>query len=561
MVQGLKFVMAISEREKSSVFLMANESGELFILKEVEGEERAAIFRRIQEQEIPFLPKIWEVFIEDGKTKVLEEYVEGQELSKLLTAQIQETDGFSYMEQLLQALQCMHRMQPPVIHRDIKPENILITEAGQLRLLDFDAAREWLDEGKESDTVCLGTRGYAAPEQFGFSQTDFRSDLYSAGIVCTRIAEQMALFGGRKKRLKKFLEKSTMFDPEERFQGADQMLLALKKVKDGNALQRVWNTPPGKCLVCLLFLLAAGLTFGAVNTLLRAKSAQEEAMKKEVIQGGTGQREVSQEDAGQEEPAQNIQTEKFDFDVLPDAFQRHVIHVRLTGRDKTKELQEMEDRPIPYDAEGADGFYSADQESPIGTDFPVLRFLKSNPQGLLFFDHRWESNEVTEVYLERYSPNGERLLERMYLPERDGCVIREGLLCIKVSSLRNLHEGIYYLRITARDGEKWEYYLQIHGEEEKVDNFAPRTIIPIQYYSVALENDVFFSIYNSPFGVKQVFCNEKAVPADQYLLTYDGKGVILQKDFFQNWQGDNPLELTFEMENGRKAYGRVIWIH
>ena len=84
------------------------------------------------------------------------------------------------MLQLCEAVSLLHSFS--IVHRDIKPANIIITQSGSLKLIDFDIARK-IKPKKEKDTQILGTVDYASPEQYGFSQTDERSDIYSMGVV------------------------------------------------------------------------------------------------------------------------------------------------------------------------------------------------------------------------------------------------------------------------------------------------------------------------------------------------------------------------------------------
>ena len=91
------------------------------------------------------------------------------------------------MHQLCECLDTLHTLNPPIIHRDIKPENIIYHD-NKVTLLDFGIAR-FLDSKKSKDTLILGSVGYAAPEQFGFHQSDARTDLYAVGVLCNEINE------------------------------------------------------------------------------------------------------------------------------------------------------------------------------------------------------------------------------------------------------------------------------------------------------------------------------------------------------------------------------------
>lgn len=76
----------------------------------------------------------------------------------------------------------LHRQNPPVIHRDVKPDNILVMGDGTVILTDFNIARH-VSGVKSRDTLIMGTAGYAAPEQFGFAESDARTDVYGLGAT------------------------------------------------------------------------------------------------------------------------------------------------------------------------------------------------------------------------------------------------------------------------------------------------------------------------------------------------------------------------------------------
>lgn len=170
------------------------------------------------------LPKIQEVLVEDGKLFLYEEFIHGKTLTQIIQqSEMIEIEALLKMTlELLDALIALH--SKGIIHRDVKPGNIMMTNDGVLKLIDFDAVRTF-DGGKETDTVQLGTVGFASPEQFGFAESDRRSDLYSVGVVMNVCAtkkypkEQLST----NKFLRPVILKATKLDPNDRYQSALEM--------------------------------------------------------------------------------------------------------------------------------------------------------------------------------------------------------------------------------------------------------------------------------------------------------------------------------------------------
>lgn len=133
----------------------------------------------------PTLPRIVDIIDDHQTVYIIMDYIEGESLNKVLDAygaQPQEA-VIEWAKQLSEVLDYLHTQSPPVIYRDMKPANIMLKPDGTVRLIDFGIAREY-KEGKEGDTEAIGTRGYAAPEQFGGKgQTDARTDIYSLGVT------------------------------------------------------------------------------------------------------------------------------------------------------------------------------------------------------------------------------------------------------------------------------------------------------------------------------------------------------------------------------------------
>ena len=156
---------------------------------------------------------------------VLEEYIQGDSLAFLLTgAHLTSQEARGITMQLCNALWVLHSLG--AVHRDIKPENVII-RGSQAVLIDFDASRIFKG-GISHDTQILGTTGYAAPEQYGITQTDQRADIYSLGvllnIMLTGKHPSRELASGR---LGRIVQKCTMVNPEKRYKNVLYLMEAL----------------------------------------------------------------------------------------------------------------------------------------------------------------------------------------------------------------------------------------------------------------------------------------------------------------------------------------------
>lgn len=230
-------IKLLRQSEKSTVQLVKEQGGErLFVRKILQG--RHQVYAVLREVAHPYLPMVYEVTFEGDSTIVVEEYIEGRSAG---SAALSEKQCRMIVRELCDVLVFLH--EKGIIHRDIKPSNILLAQDGHIRLIDFDAAR-MPKEHLEQDTVKLGTRGYAPPEQYGFSQTDERADIYALGVT----VEQ--LLGGKagKRRYQRVLSKCTNLDPDKRYRSVRQV----KK-----AFFAVWNWRAG--IAC-----AAAVVFAAV---------------------------------------------------------------------------------------------------------------------------------------------------------------------------------------------------------------------------------------------------------------------------------------------------------
>jgi Leucine-rich repeat (LRR) protein len=178
------------------------------------------------------LPAFIGEYQNEKTTCVVREFVQGNSLDKLAKEiKFTRQQSIDIVLQICDILIYLHGQNPPIIHRDIKPQNIIVNEQGKATLIDFNISRTY-DESAQEDTLCFGTKKYAAPEQYGFSQTDCRSDIYSLGILlCWLLTGNIDVQQVKKEisdhRLVSIINKCTAFDPKDRFKNAVQVRDAL----------------------------------------------------------------------------------------------------------------------------------------------------------------------------------------------------------------------------------------------------------------------------------------------------------------------------------------------
>lgn len=190
--------------------------------------DKRTIFYALSKISSPFLPHIYEVFFGED-TIVIEEYVDGVTLEQLINSSyiFSKKEVQRLFENLLSGLAALH--ENGIVHRDIKPSNIIIKPDGQAVLIDFSIARPY-SESRSADTELLGTIGYAAPEQYGFSQSDFRTDIYALGATLKAITFKKDV----PKHIIKAIERCAAFDPANRFQTINEIqhyLASRKRIK------------------------------------------------------------------------------------------------------------------------------------------------------------------------------------------------------------------------------------------------------------------------------------------------------------------------------------------
>ncbi len=197
------------------------------------------------------------------------DWIEGHTIADLVDSGREEpgmerTAALDCLISVTEKLVFLHGLNPALIHRDIKPQNIVVDEYGQCRLIDLGIARNYAD-GRDQDTVISGTRATAPPEQFGYRQTDARSDLYSCGVLL-----RYALTGDYREEadrrlpedIRRVVEKATRFDPAQRYPSAQALLNDLLTLRFGRpAAERKHSRilTPLLCVALAVSLIAAAM--------------------------------------------------------------------------------------------------------------------------------------------------------------------------------------------------------------------------------------------------------------------------------------------------------------
>lgn len=249
-----KILNKIGQGGMSVVYLAMNEkANKQWAIKEVrkDGRQDIEVVKQnlIAETDIlkklshPNLPSIIDVIDADDSFLIVMDYIEGNSLSHAIKENGAQPQAYviEWAKQLCDVLGYLHSRKPPIIYRDLKPANIMLRPNGEISLIDFGTAKEFMNDNVE-ETSCLGTRGYAAPEQYGGrGRTDARTDIYCLG------ATMYHLITGRSPAeppyemkpirwwdptlssgLEEIILKCTKSDPAERYQSCNELMFALE---------------------------------------------------------------------------------------------------------------------------------------------------------------------------------------------------------------------------------------------------------------------------------------------------------------------------------------------
>ncbi len=213
----------VKEDDKTSVSVVKDPKTGVIYTYKVLAVYDARVFKYLKDHEDVHIPKIYEYEERDGRLTVIEEYIRGETLDYVLqNRKLQKKEKVRILEEICDALEFLHSARPfPIIHRDLKPANVMLLEDSRVVLIDYDAAKVFTP-GKMRDTALIGTPGHAAPEQFGYAQSDERTDIYAVGVMIREMFPKDF-------RMKKIAAKATQMSPRDRYENVAEIKALLRR--------------------------------------------------------------------------------------------------------------------------------------------------------------------------------------------------------------------------------------------------------------------------------------------------------------------------------------------
>ena len=285
----------LKESEDSSTFLVKETAtGILCVLKW--GRNRQAEFLRnemeimekMADRKLSGIPKTYRIFEENGEVYLVREYIEGMSLAQMVLQKggISEAEICRISRKICQTAEQFQNPDEPMIHRDIKPENIVVTPGSEVVFIDFGTMRSYKKDGSR-DTFVVGTRGTAAPEQYGYTQTDQRTDVYAIGQTMLYMVSESYEMNqlsecAVSRRMKKIIEKACSFEPDKRYGDAAQLRRAVEKCQANNRKKVYKKAGAVFGLIAAGYILAIFSPDGTVIENKRSETAEQSAAEEQI---------------------------------------------------------------------------------------------------------------------------------------------------------------------------------------------------------------------------------------------------------------------------------------
>lgn len=285
----------LKESEDSSTFLVKETAtGILCVLKWGRNRQteflrnEMEIMKKMADRKLSGIPKAYRIFEENGEVYLVREYIEGMSLAQMVLQKggISEAEICRISRKICQIAEQFQNPDEPMIHRDIKPENIVVTPGGEVVFIDFGTMRSYKKDGSR-DTFVVGTRGTAAPEQYGYTQTDQRTDVYAIGQTMLYMVSESYEMNqlsecAVSRRMKKIIEKACSFEPDKRYGDAAQLRRAVEKCQANNRKKVYQKAGAVFGLIAAGYILAIFSPDGTVIENKRIETAEQSAAEEQI---------------------------------------------------------------------------------------------------------------------------------------------------------------------------------------------------------------------------------------------------------------------------------------
>lgn len=285
----------LKESEDSSTFLVKETAtGILCVLKWGRNRQteflrnEMEIMKKMADRKLSGIPKAYRIFEENGKVYLVREYIEGMSLAQMVLQKggISEAEIYRISRKICQTAEQFQNPDEPMIHRDIKPENIVVTPGDEVVFIDFGTMRSYKKDGSR-DTFVVGTRGTAAPEQYGYTQTDQRTDVYAIGQTMLYMVSESYEMNqlsecAVSRRMKKIIEKACSFEPDKRYGDAAQLRRAVEKCQANNRKKVYKKAGAVFGLIAAGYILAIFSQDGTVIENKRIETAEQSAAEEQI---------------------------------------------------------------------------------------------------------------------------------------------------------------------------------------------------------------------------------------------------------------------------------------
>ena len=285
----------LKESEDSSTFLVKETAtGILCVLKWGRNRQteflrnEMEIMKKMADRKLSGIPKAYRIFEENGEVYLVREYIEGMSLAQMVLQKggISEAEICRISRKICQTAEQFQNPNEPMIHRDIKPENIVVTPGGEVVFIDFGTMRSYKKDGSR-DTFVVGTRGTAAPEQYGYTQTDQRTDVYAIGQTMLYMVSESYEMNqlsecAVSRRMKKIIEKACSFELDKRYGDAAQLRRAVEKCQANNRKKVYKKAGAVFGLIAAGYILAIFSPDGTVIENKRIETAEQSAAEEQI---------------------------------------------------------------------------------------------------------------------------------------------------------------------------------------------------------------------------------------------------------------------------------------